>query len=91
MNRRPGDELLDRTTVRFYWLFLGIIGLMIIVVTTLTMRELRARAAEETALRAAMQRYHVAEVQRTAEACSHYTCAPGTRCILTARGTACLK
>ena len=53
--------------------------------------DVRRMQAEEAALRVSARAYHAAQVERTAEACSHFVCASGTRCVLTERGVMCLR
>jgi len=65
-----------------------IVGVVMCVFIHLDVNRMRA---EEAAQRVSARKYHIAQMERTAQACSHHTCSTGTHCVLTERGTMCLQ
>ncbi len=76
---------------RWILIFIYVMAAVVLVLGVLARIDHNRHYVAEEAHRTAMKAYQTTEVARWEQACGHYRCESGNRCVLTERGAACLK
>lgn len=81
------ETFVEKSTVLLFAYLLIFVAVVVLVVGIFARTEGSSTVSPS---QTSMRTYNTLQQQKTADACSHYTCASGSRCVLTERGVTCL-